>query len=703
LKLLVSWLRDFVDLRQPVAEVASRLSMCGFEVAGIESVGSCSDTAGLQACAVPDAVIDFEITANRPDCLSVSGLAREAATAFGVPLRLPWADPSGAPVASGATAVPTPSRIDGERLSVSIEAVDLCPRYAAAVAEVTIGPSPDWLAARLTAAGVRPINNVVDVTNYVLLEIGHPLHAFDLERLDGRRLCARRARPGERIRTLDGEARALDPEMLVIADGTTAQAVAGVMGGAASEVWSGTRVIALESAYFKPASVRRTSKRLGLKSEASTRFERGADINVPVVALERARSLLQQIGAGLPVGAPIDVYPAPRGPVDLALRRERIAWLLGVGVDDVEIERILAALGFGVTGVPGGWRVSVPTRRVDVSREADLIEEVARHFGYDRVPSHFPPLREVAPRPDPRMARKTLIRHVLAAAGFSEAVSWTFIDAADAAPFAGPGEAPVSLAYPLSENFAVLRPSLLPGLVDGVARNRRHQTRDVRLFEVGASFSAAEGERHRVAFALTGAGVTEHWGGGMRPADFFDAVGVVERLGEALGLPLRFSESSASCLVPGRAASVAACETRVGMVGLLVPSESERRGLPAGDEIFVAELDLDAVDRLAPTADTRVRALPRFPSIVRDISVVVDERLRSAQVRETIQRVAPATLVELREFDRYKGQGIPEGRYSLSLRLTFRASDRTLTDADVQEAMERVMAALVREHQAVQR
>jgi phenylalanyl-tRNA synthetase beta chain len=696
LKLLVSWLRDFADVRLPVADLASTLSMCGFEVASIESVGT-----GLQAC--EDAVIDFEITANRPDCLSVSGLAREAATACRVPLVLPWADASGSPASGAPAAAPTAMRIAGERVTVSIDDPDLCPRYAAAVAEVKVGPSPDWLANRLLAAGVRPISNIVDVTNYVLLEIGHPLHAFDLERLDGRQLCARRARPGERLRTLDGEVRALDPEMLVIADHTTAQAVAGVMGGAASEVWSGTRIIALESAYFKPASVRRTSKRLGLKSEASTRFERGADINVPVTALERACSLLEQIGAGRRVGAPIDVYPAPRGPIDITLRRERIAWLLGVGVDDGEVVRILTGLGFGPIEAAGGWRVRVPTRRVDVQREADLVEEVARHFGYDRVPSHFPPLRAVSPRPDPRMARKSLARHVLTSAGFSEAVSYTFIDPADAAPFADAGEPPVPLAYPLSENFAVLRPSLLPGLVEGVARNRRHQVRDVRLFEVGACFSPSDGERRRVAFALTGAGVMEHWGGGMRPADFFDAKGVVERLGEAFGLALSFTEAGPPCLVPGRAATVAAGATPVGVVGLLVPSESGRRGLPPDDEIYVAELDLDAIDRMAQTADTQARALPRFPSIVRDISVVVDERLRSEQVRATIQRVAPGTLVGLREFDRYQGQGIPEGRYSLSLRLTFRASDRTLTDADVQAAMEPIMEALVREHRAVQR
>ena len=727
MKLLVSWLRDFADVRLPVADLASALSMCGFEVAGIESraeallqpvhPGSGTDTGalprpsdqgsgqsvgtGLQAS--DDAVIDFEITANRPDCLSVAGLAREAATACRVPFRLPWPDPSASSPSDAAVASPTPTEVAGERLTVSVDAPDLCPRYAAAVAEVKIGPSPDWLAERLVAAGVRPINNVVDVTNYVLLELGHPLHAFDLERLGGRQLRARRARPGERLRTLDGEDRALDPEMLVIADSTTPQAVAGVMGGAASEVWSGTRVIAVESAYFKPASVRRTSKRLGLKSEASARFERGTDINVPAIALERACALLEQIGAGRRVGAPIDVYPAPRGPIDITLRRERIAWLLGVAVDDTEVLRIFAGLGFGVADVPGGWRVRIPTRRVDILREADLIEEVARHFGYDHVPSHFPPLRAAAPRPDPRMARKSMIRRVLAAAGFSEAVSWTFIDAADAAPFADAGEPPVPLAYPLSEKFAVLRPSLLPGLVEGVAHNRRHQIRDVRLFEVGACFSPSRGERHRVALALTGAGVVEHWSGGTRPADFFDAVGVVERIGEAVGLSLTFTEAATPYLAPGRAAAVAAGSTPIGVVGLLVPAQSEKRGLPGGDDIFVAELDLDAIDRQAPDADTKARPLPRFPSIVRDISIVVDERLRSGQVRETIQRAAPETLVELREFDRYMGQGIPEGRYSLSLRLTFRAPDRTLTDADVQGAMERIMAALMKEHAAVQR
>ena len=691
MKLLVSWLRDLADVRLPVADLASLLSMRGFEVASVEAVDG------------GDTVIDFEITANRPDCLSVAGLAREAATACGVALRLPW-DEAGRPISTvRPPAGPTASRIGADGLDVSIEAPDLCPRYAAAIAEVRVGPSPDWLARRLTAAGVRPINNVVDVTNYVLLEVGHPMHAFDLEHLAGRRLCARRAEPGERIRTLDGEARVLDANMLVITDAAVPQAIAGVMGGASSEVSATTRLIAFESAYFQPASVRRTSRRLGLKSEASSRFERGTDINAPVVALERACALLEQIGAGRRTDAVIDVYPAPRGPVEIPLRRARIAHLLGAAVEDAEVLRIFAGLGFDVTEAPDGWRVRVPTMRVDLLREADLIEEVARHHGYDRVPATFPALRDISPRPEPQIARKALLRHVLTGAGFSEAVTWSFIAAAAAEPYAAPGEPPVPLAYPLSENFAVMRPSLVPGLVDSVAHNRRHDMRDVRLFEIGACVSPVRGEHQRLAFALTGAAVSEHWGGGHRVCDFFDARGVVERIGEALRLPLTFAAAERPDLQPGRAATCAAGAEVIGVVGQLVPAQAEARGLSGADEIYLAELDLDAIGRLVPERDAQFQAVPRFPSIVRDISIVVDAHVTAEGIRDTIRRSAPPTLAAVREFDRYRGKGIPEDCYSLSLRLTFRSPDRTLTDAEVQAAMGGIMEALAREHRAVQR
>jgi phenylalanyl-tRNA synthetase beta chain len=498
LKLLVSWLRDFVDVEAPVSEIASTLSMCGFEVASVDPVE------GGPAVSAPgsDGVIDFEVTANRPDCLSVIGLAREAATAFRLPLRLPW-DAAGRPASTvRPVAAPTESRLSAGGVTVSIEDADLCPRYAAAVAEVKIGPSPAWLASRLTAAGVRPINNVVDVTNYVLLEMGHPMHAFDLDRLAGRELCARPARAGEQIVTLDGEKRELAAGMLVIADAAKPQAVAGVMGGSTSEVWNGTRTVVFESAYFKPASVRRTSKRLGLKTEASSRFERGTDINAAVVAIERACALLEQIGAGQRRGEILDCYPAPRGPITVALRRARIPHLLGVPVPDADVCRILAGLGFETTDTAEGWVARVPTHRVDVQREVDLLEELARHHGYDKVPATFPPLHAMPARPDPGIARRNLLRHVLTAGGFSEAIDFAFIEAAAARPFApseGEVENLVPLAYPLSEKFAVLRPSLLPGLVDAVAHNRHHDRADVRLFEIGNAFTSTGGEQARLA------------------------------------------------------------------------------------------------------------------------------------------------------------------------------------------------------------
>lgn len=728
MKLLLSWLREFVDVGAPASEVASTLSMAGFEVASVEplevapapAVAGVPSGTALAGSRLADAVIDFEITANRPDCLSVIGLAREAATAFHLPLRLPW-DAAGRPVSSvRPPAGPTADHITLGGLEVVIEDPVLCPRYAAVVAEVKVGPSPAWLADRLEAAGVRPINNVVDVTNYVLLELGHPLHAFDLDRLAGRQLRARRARHGETIVTLDGEKRTLDDQMLVIADAEAPQAVAGVMGGAASEVWSGTRLIAFESAYFKPASVRRTSKRLGLKSEASARFERGTDISALVVALERACALLEQIGAGRRRGEIIDCCPAPRGPVQVPLRRDRIPQLLGTTIEESEVRGIFAGLGFDIADAADGWLATIPTHRVDITREADLLEELARHHGYDKVPTTFPPLHQMSPRPDPRIARAGLLRHVLAAAGFSEAIGFTFIEAVAARPFtldaaatpeaaaAPPADdrrdaALIALAYPLSEKFAVLRPSMLPGLVDAVAHNRRHGTVDVRLFEIGQVFSPSDGEQRRVAFAWAGAGTPEHWSGGHRAVDFFDAKGVVERIGEALRLPMRFEEATRPWLVRGRTARVLVGDREVGTFGALQPAVASARDLHGAGEVYVAELDLDALDAAVPEHDIHFEALPRFPAVVRDLSVLVDEGLPSERVRATIRAAAPATLAGVEEFDRYKGKTVPEGRYSLSLRITFRSPERTLVDAEVQEAMERILDALVREHRAVQR
>ncbi len=682
MRLVISWLRDFVDVKATPEEIAETLGLRGFEVASVEPLDA------------GDAVIDFEVTANRPDCLSVIGLAREVATAYNVPLT-PAQATAGATVPSG----------ESDRIHVTIEDAELCPRYAAAVADI-VGAgvhTPPWMSARLQAAGVRPISPIVDVTNYVLLELGQPMHAFDLDKLAGRSILVRRAAKGESIRTLDGVDRKLEPDMLVIADRDRAQAVAGVMGGAASEVSASTRAIVFESACFKPASVRRTGKRLGLKTEASARFERGADVSAPVVALQRAIALMESIGAGKAASAIVDRYPAVVQPKKLHLRRARLASVLGAGVPDRDVERILRGLGLDVAGAADGWDAVAPTFRVDLLREVDLIEEVGRHYGFDRLEAAFPPLTQPAPAPDARIGRDRTVRRVLTAAGLSEAVTFGFVESKAATPFET-GSDTISIANPLSAKFDTLRPSLLPGLVDAVAHNRRHGRRDVALFEIGARFTA-RGETRGVAIAWTGA-ASEHWKDGVRDVDFFDVKGVVERLAEAVGVTTGFSPAAPPYLVAGHAAAIAAGATPLGVIGQLTSAIADARGAPRQDAIFVAEMDLDAAWAARSEQGDAVQPLPRHPFVVRDLSIVVDDALPAEIIRGNILAAgaaAPAPMVSVRVFDRYAGKGVPNGRVSLSLRLTFQAPERTLTDAEVQQSVEMILAALVREHGAVLR
>lgn len=691
MKVLVSWLREFVDVPGTPEQVAAAMSIRGFAVEGIERRGD-------------DAVLDFEITANRPDCMSIIGIAREVATAYGLQARRPARGGSTLNLVSLKAVDGQEAGAAGGRagIDVVIDNPELCPRYVGAVADVTVGPSPDWMQARLRAAGVRPISNIVDVTNYVLVELGQPMHAFDFARLGGAQIRVRTARAGERLRTLDNEVRELSPDMLVIADADQPVAVAGVMGGGDSEVAEQTTTIVLESAYFNPLSVRRTSKTLGLKTEASMRFERGADPRLPVTAMERACALLEQIGAGRARGTMVDRYPTRIEPRVLRLRRAKVEGLLGLPVPDAAIRGILDSLGFALRDAgAAGWDVTVPTRRVDMLREVDLIEEIARHYGFDRIPVRFPAVVAAPPRMDPRIARARQLRAVLTGAGFSEAMTFGFIGDAAAAPFAGDGDI-VPIANPLSEHFAVLRPSPLPGLVDAVAHNRRREQRDVRLFEVGASFSRSRGERRSIACAWSGMVGGDHWAGGTRGVDFFDMKGVVERICDAFGLDARAEPHTEPWLVRGRTAAVNAGGTRIGVFGQLAPAVAERHHLGRADEVYLAEIDLDAAEALAP-ATLKVDHLPRHPSVTRDISIVVDDTLPAAAVRQTISDAAPPTLVRVREFDRYQGKGVPEGKVSLSLRLTFRSPERTLTDEEVQAAMDAVLARLRVRHAAVQR
>lgn len=677
MRIVHAWLAELVAVPADVEEVARAIALRGFEVAGVE--------------AAPQAVIDFEVTANRPDCLSHLGFAREASVIWRAPLRHP---------------TPQPAPGDGEAIPVDVRAAELCPRYCAQAFEIRVADSPGWLVARLEAAGVRSINNVVDVTNYVMLEIGQPMHAFDVARIDGG-LVIRDAEAGERLRTLDGVERTLAPGMLVIADHARPVALAGVMGGADSEIDRTTTRMVLESATFHAPSVRRTSRRLGLKTEASTRFERGADISAPPVGIARAAALLAQIGAGRATGPLVDRIARQPAAPRIRLRSDRITHLLGVRVEPGEVERILPPLGFHLEAEGDAWHVTVPTHRVDVSREADLIEEVGRHLGFDRIPATFPPADRPQPPPDRRIVRERVLRQTITACGFSEAMTFAFIEREAALPFCQPGTSPHAIANPLSEKYVVLRPSLLPGLVDACVHNRRRALRDIRLFETGSRFVPGSGEDRATAMVWCGEAEPAHWSGTGRTVDVFDIKGVVERLSAAFGVPIAVAPAERAFLVPGRAAEVRVDAPPgaplLGIFGQLSPGIAEQRGFPAAEDIFVAELDLSGLFSGTTADDLRAEPLPRYPAVVRDVSILVPDGLPAAAVRGTIRSSGPPTLVSIVEFDRYSGGGVPSGQISLSVRLTFRAPDRTLTDEEVQSAMDRILGALGDAHGAAQR
>ena len=703
MKVLLSWIREFVDAPESAEDIGTRMSVRGLALEGIEPHGD-------------DVVLDFEVHAIRPDCMSIAGVAREIATAYRRPLK------------AGAKAPALQESVEGEGFSprlaeeakasslqipVTIADPDLCGRYVGAVADVTVGPSPQWMQDRLNACGVRPISNIVDITNYVLLELGQPMHAFDIDALAGRAIHVRRAKPGESIKTLDGKMRALTADMLVIADSERAQAIGGVMGGADSEVASKTTRIVFEAAWFNPASVRATSKKLGLKTEASTRFERGGDIEAPARAMARACALLEEIGAGKAAGIMTDAYPVPRTARSVHLDRSRILGLLGMEVPDGEVRRILGSLGFEVAqapreGVPNaktapydGWTVTVPSWRVDIHRQVDLIEEVGRHHGFEHLPSTFPGVQQAPPPSDPRIARDARVRGAMLGMGFSEAITFAFIEETAAAPFLN-GQAPVALLNPLSEKFAVMRPSLLPGLIDAVSHNRRHGRRDVRLFEIGTRFSPS-GETRGLGFAWTGLATSDHWSGDRREVDFSDLKGVIEQLAAQAVVSASYTEATAAYLVAGRAAHILVDGQVIGIFGQLAAPVADARDLPAGEALLVAEIDLDAVAAAAPAETRRAVPLPKYPSVVRDISILIDHSLSAETVRGTIRSAAPSTLVLIREFDRYLGKGVPDGKVSLSLRLTFQSPERTLTDDEVQAGMQRIIDALVKDLNAVQR
>jgi phenylalanyl-tRNA synthetase beta chain len=659
MKIPLSWLKELVDVPVEAARLGDDLTMAGLAIEGIETHGG-------------ETVLDLDITTNRVDCMNVLGVAREVSVIYGVPLRTPEVSftEKGAPASAA--------------LTVAIEAGELCPRFCARVADVSMAPAPAWMRDRLEQVGVRPISNVVDLTNYVMIELGQPSHAFDLALIPGGALVVRLAREGERLTTLDGTERALPAGTGVVASASGPLALAGIMGGASSEVGDATTAVAFEAAYWNPLRIRRGSKALGMHTEASHRFERGSDPEVMPLALARIAHLLEKIGAGTVRPGLIDTVAQPRKAVRVSVRPARVDALLGTPVVAERQAAILTGLGFADAG-GGVW--DVPSWRGDVSREIDVVEEVGRHHGLGRIPSTVPAARRVGAL-SRAQRRERALRTVLAGMGLRETISLSL------AP-ESPG-ARVPLSNPLAGGQGALRDGLVfPGLLDALAVNLRQGRRDVALFEIGKVFAAdGAGVRETPHLGLLWCGATEppHWSRKSRAADFFDGKGAVLRACAAFGAgDVAFAASARPDLHPARCVDVYADGMVVGWLGVLHPDRSEQLGVRT--EVVVAEIALGMMGAL-PGPGVRMRALDRFPAVVRDLSVVTDREVPAGALLGVVREAAGPLLRDAALADRYEGAPLPAGRVSLTLSLRFQAQERTLLGDEVDRAMQDVGARL---------
>jgi phenylalanyl-tRNA synthetase beta chain len=661
------WLRELTGTKLDPQVIRDRLTGVGLAVDSVEKHDD-------------DYVLDVEVPSNRGDCLSHVGIARELAVI------------EKSQISNFKFEIKSKEGKASDLAAVEIRDADLCPRYAARIVrEVKIAPSPDWLRKRLETIGQRPINNVADITNYVLHEFGQPLHAFDLAKLAEKRIVVRRATKGEKLKTLDGVERQLDGNMLVIADAKRPVAVAGVMGGEESEISSTTQDVLIESAHFDPASVRRTARMLGLHTEASHRFERGVDPEGVIRAQERCVALICEIAGGIATEDAVDVYPGPTPARTVELRPQRVEAITGLQVETQEMLRILTALGIEVREDRSTKLVfDIPSWRHDVAIEEDLVEEIARHTGYDRIKTELPPA-SLAGEYHSGETRKRALRRAMSGRGFDEAISLSFVEFSDQfeliPDFADRGsEGLITLANPILEGAAQMRQTLLPGLLNSIRHNLNHGIRDVCLFEAGRVFAVSEpGQlpREREAFALAGTGgaLEANHAQADREIDFFDLKGALESAVEAMNLPpLDFEGTPVKHLRTGQSAVISINGARVGSIGRL--AEQIAGTYKFRQPVFVAEVDLTALLQVneLPVLYT---PLPRFPSIVRDVSLLVDRNvtvaaLQSAARDQQVLHCLGAKLVGV-----YEGAGIADSKRSVTLRVEYRAGDRTLRDDEV--------------------
>ncbi|MFO7152876.1 MAG: phenylalanine--tRNA ligase subunit beta [Bacillota bacterium] len=632
-----------------------------------------------------DAVVEFELTPNRGDCFSIIGIAREASATFDIPLKAPFS------ITAERRQI---NEIPG-KVRVTVEAPDLCRRYIARIIEdVKIEPSPLWMQRRLQLCGIRPINNIVDITNYVMLELGQPLHAFDYDKLAGSSIIVRRGKKGEKLITLDGKEREITEDTLVIADEKGPVALAGVMGGENSEVTESTRTVLLESANFLGSNIRRTAKRLGARTDASMRYEKGIDPNLAEIAAERACELVEKLGAGRVVKEYADVYPEPVLPKKLELRVEKINELLGTDISKECMVDILRRLGMGTEDEGGRTFVVVPTYRLDIAQLADIAEEIARIYGYDNLPSTLPGHITTLGLLNEGQKLEDEIKATLTDLGFSEIYTYSFISPSAfdrlKAPMGHEVRRAVKLMNPLGEDHSVMRTTLLEGILQVVKFNLNQKQERIRIFEVGKVFlpkalplTELPNERKVLGLALCD-----------EKQDFYHLKEAVEVLFSKLKIKnYRFEPDLHFALHPGRTARISVDGQVLGHMGEIHPDVMENYDIQ-DERIYVAELDLELlIDRAAK--EIKYQPLPKFPAAERDVALVVKEDVAAGSIMEAMEELGGELLEKVELFDIYRGEQIPKGCKSLAFSLTYRAKDRTLTDEEINEMHAKIVQEVI--------
>ncbi len=626
-----------------------------------------------------DSIVEFEITNNRPDCLSIVGIAREAAATYGETLKNPE------------TSIHENSERIEDHLSIEIRNTTLCPRYVARmVKNVEIKDSPGWMQERLIKAGVRPINNIVDITNYVMLELGQPMHAFDYEKLEGKKIIVRNAYPDEVIKTLDGVERKLAENMLVIGDGVKGSAIAGVMGSNDSEIEPYTRTIVFESANFEPVGIRLTSKKIGLRTEASSRFEKGIDAELTAVALERACHLVELLEAGEVVGGKIDIYPNPKEQRVLKLRTKHANEFIGADISEDFIKACLTSLAFKVEG-QGEMRVAVPTFRADVEGEADLIEEIARLYGYDKIPSALMDTTFTQGSRTYTQKLKAMARTALTAQGLYEVLTYSFVSPGVYDSINLNSDNPlrnaIKLINPLGEDQSIMRTTMIPNMLEVVSRNYNKKVAEGQFFELSRIYKSESlpladlaDERETLTVGMYG------------PVDFFDLKGVIENVLAELHIDsYKIQASSHESMHPGRTAELLVRNKKAGYLGEVHPDVLDHYDIPV--RVYVAELDFEQLIE-ACSLTIHYKQLPKYPAVSRDIAVVVAEDITAGQVEDIIRGKGGKLVEEVKLFDIYRGSQITEGYKSMAYAITYRSDEKTLTEEDISKVHNKILNSL---------